>query len=127
MALLLYKQAAEPDRSNPDVVVYEYVSVFLTDRNDARTADLVCSDQVGLAPMKALRDEIETREKKLGNSTSASLATAEVATAGTKATVTAEVTLSEVVNDTPIQDRQRWRFELVNDGGWRVCTAERLS
>lgn len=122
--LFIYHEATKIDRSEPEVVTDEYLRAALV-RKDKVGADLyACSDQSKLAPIKALRDDLDKREKDFGVSF--------LVTWGsyrrTGSALTADLTLSGR-RDGVVDSKwtESWRFEVVNEGGWRVCGAEKIA
>lgn len=125
---LYYAKATGPDLAKPDVAVDGYLFAFLHDRNDVKAHEYVCSDSSGLAPMKALREDIVTREKRYSISIHADWGALAVTTNKDSATV--EVTIDIYTpepNGLSTVNRIRWQFGLRDVGGWHVCSAIRQS
>jgi hypothetical protein len=124
-AYLVYDEATGPDRSAPDVVVDNYLRAYLVDRDDARAGEYVCREGPDLAQLRALRDDIQAREQRYSVRIVVSWSSLQVEPAGEGRTVTAEV--RRTIADGSERAQDRWRFEVVERDGWRVCAARRLS
>lgn len=124
-AAYLYDDATKPDRSVPDVVVYNYLRAYLVDRDDARAEQYVCRESPDLAEVRALRDDIQAREQRYSVRIVVSWSSLQVEPAGEGRTVTTE--LRRTIADGSGRAQDRWRFEVVDRDGWRVCAAHRLS
>ncbi|MFI6823612.1 hypothetical protein ACIBJE_22115 [Micromonospora sp. NPDC050187] len=124
---ILYSRASAPDRSAPDVVVDNYLRAFLVDRNDAR-ADLFTCDQEsdGVAELRALRTDLETREKRFGVNFSVKWGGLTVQENGKQAEVVADLTISAFVEGISQSDRQSWQFTIREEDDWRVCEAAKI-
>ncbi|XTZ19053.1 hypothetical protein ACQSSU_20085 [Micromonospora echinospora] len=124
---ILYSRASAPDRSAPDVVVDNYLRAFLVDRNDAR-ADLYTCDQEpeGVAALRALRADLESREKRFGINFSVKWGGLTVQEHGEQAEVAVDLTVSAFVEGISQSDRQSWQFNTREEGDWRVCGAAKV-
>ena len=122
-SLLTYHEATKLDRSDPEVVTDEYLRAVLV-RKDAVGADLyACSDASRLAPVRALRDDLDRRERDFGVSIVVSWGAYERTREQLVTTLTI-VAIKDGVEQSGSE--QRWRFTLVEEDGWRVCGAEKL-
>ncbi|GAA4460787.1 hypothetical protein GCM10023170_062470 [Phytohabitans houttuyneae] len=124
VAFVAYRDATEPDRSSPDVAVSNYLRALLLERNDVRVDLYSCRDDGSLAPMRAFRAQIEEQEKQYSITIVISWGALIVQEMSGRATVTTEI--SRTISDGTEKDLQDWRFDLVDEGGWRVCGATRL-
>lgn len=122
---ILYDQATKPDRSAPDVVVSNYLRALLVERDDVRAGLYACRDGSGLAEIRALRDDMLDRERRFDISIRVTWGSLAVAEDGDRARVTTD--LVRTISDGSEQSRQSWRFEVVEQDGWRVCGATRVS
>jgi hypothetical protein len=119
-----YNRATSPSLGSPDVAVDGYLREFLVNRNDARANGYACSDQSGLTEVKALRDDIESREKKFAISIQVSWGPLAVASHGDSADVSVNLRIQvPEANGSPSESIKQWKFATKNDSGWRVCTA----
>ncbi len=121
--LLAYQQVTKIDRSNPKVVTDEYLRATLV-RKDTAGADLyACDDQSGLSSIKALRADLDQREKTFG----VSIVVSWGAYSGSGADLSTDLTIAALKNGTEESSSvERWKFTLQDNGGWRVCSAERV-
>lgn len=122
-ALQAYNQVTKIDRSDPEVVADEYLRALLV-RKDKIGADLyACDDQVNLASINALRDELDQREKDFGVTIEVTWGayTGGQPLLATTLTITAR---KGVAVDS--REQQDWRFTMTEDDGWRVCGAEKI-
>ncbi|SCL39996.1 hypothetical protein GA0074692_5558 [Micromonospora pallida] len=126
-AYILYDRASAPDRSAPDVAVVNYLRAFLIDRNDARADLFTCGKgSEGLAELRALRTDLESREKRFGTSFSTKWGGLAVQENGEQATVNVDLTISAFVDGISQSDRQSWQFSTRVEGDWRVCSAAKV-
>jgi hypothetical protein len=123
VALVAYRDATEPDRSAPDVAVDNYLRAYLVDRNDTRAGLFSCKDSEGLADMRAFRQDIEARESQHSIKVQVSWGALTVVTSGNRSQISVEI--RRTVSDGSESDRQVWRFDAVDEEGWRVCGAHR--
>src|SRR5262245_3403748 len=127
--LVLYDRATRIDRSQPDLVVSNYLRALLLDRDDDRAALHTCADPGGLAEIRAWRDnEIVARERDLNVVMSVSWGVLTVAERTERtATVTTDIRRSANIDGIPQSVLDTWRFQTVDENGWRVCGATRVS
>lgn len=122
-AVFTYNEITRIDRSNPKFVLSEYLRAVLV-RKDQVDAELYsCKDDQGLAPIRALRDELDRRERDFGVSVAVSWGAHE----GSEGTLTTDIKI--VANRGAVAESvstERWRFTLVDEDGWRVCGAEKI-
>jgi hypothetical protein len=124
---LLYDQATKPDRSTPDVAANNYLLALLVERDDVRANLFACRNKEGLADIRAFRDEIVAREKQLGVSMIVNVALGRVEPlSGDRATVTATVARSAVIDGVSQSVTDQWQLNAVQQDGWRVCEAQRV-
>ncbi|MBB5871255.1 hypothetical protein F4553_004634 [Allocatelliglobosispora scoriae] len=119
----IYDQATKVDRSQPEVVVREYIVAVLNRRDDAKAAIYSCENSQGLMSILELRSSLESDERKFNLSTQVSLARLSRDGSGR---VDADLEILQQGSGGATQDRQHWKFTMVQDDGWRVCGAERL-
>jgi hypothetical protein len=124
--LLLYNKATQPDRSNPVGTLDQYIIEKMNNRNQERAHLLEC----GSPKVTALDDllaGIEKREQQYSVSISVSTGDLSVAMKDDSATINGKLLQGADVNGVFAEERQDWHFDLVREGGWRVCGAEHLS
>jgi hypothetical protein len=125
VAFFAYDQATRIDRSQPDLVVSDYLRAFLVARDDASAQLYVCGEAAGLKEMRAWRDqEVTGREQDLGVAIGISWGVLTVTDRTDRtATVTTDLRRSATVDGIPQSVLSTWRFQVVRDDGWRVCGA----
>jgi hypothetical protein len=123
VALLLFRETTEPDRSTPDVVVFQYVRALLNDRNEVRARELTCDGNLGPAQILAFRDEIDTRQRELDVEISTTALNPVVDIQGKNATVLAELRRSALIDGRSQILTDSWQFTLEDRNGWHVCGA----
>jgi len=112
VAFLLYDRATEIDRSTPAVAVEQFVYAAFVDKDSDRVELFTCPQWT-----KERTAEVQGR---FDPEVKVTLADAAVQSQQEQqAVVTARMRL--VFRD--FVDFQDWRFELVEDNGWRVCGA----
>jgi hypothetical protein len=121
--LLTYHKATEIDRSDPQVVLIRYLDATFERKDPAMAGLYTCADPEGLAPINSLREELDKREKDFG--VVVQVASGRMATE--QSAVITDLTISGS-RDGNITSRrvETWRFQMVDESGWRVCGAERI-
>ncbi|REF96595.1 hypothetical protein DFJ67_2584 [Asanoa ferruginea] len=121
----LYDEATAIDRENPDVVVSSYLRAFLVDRDDAAAKLYTCAQDAGLKPMRAFKRDIEMREQSFGVTILVDWGAIQVEPDGNNRRVTTEIGRSLSGGERSLQT---WQFTVIDEnGGWRVCSAQRSS
>ncbi|WP_106127502.1 hypothetical protein [Pseudosporangium ferrugineum] len=124
----LYDEATEIKRTSPDVVVSSYLRAYLINRDDQQASLFTCKSGANLAQVSNLRDELVAREKEFDVSVSVNWGALAVAANGSSRSVTTELTIVGSANGQPVSQRtEPWRFELIEEDGWRVCGAAKVS
>jgi hypothetical protein len=128
LAFVLYNEETKPDRSAPDVVVDNFLRALFIDRNEA-TADMyACKTDAGLQTIYDWKTDVETQERRLDTTITVSWGELAVETQGTEqVAVTTDISRTAHVDGSTQNLLDRWRFEVVDENGWRVCGAERVS
>ncbi|WP_203695288.1 hypothetical protein [Catellatospora coxensis] len=126
-AVVAYDEATKIDRSNPKVVVDEYLRAALVDQDKVSVDLHVCDEPAGLAPIGALREEFDQRERDFGVVVLVTWGAMTGETSGSESAVTTTLTISGRKDGAVISKRSEiWRFSLVDSDGWRVCVARRM-
>jgi hypothetical protein len=127
VAFVAYREATEPDRSAPDVVVDNYLRAMFVERNDAEAEAYSCRGEPDLGMAKVLRDEIERREADFDVEVRVSWGRLSRSTIDAqREVVETELTIASFSEGAPRGRRNEiWRFEVVDEDGWRVCGATR--
>jgi len=128
IAFFAYDQATRIDRSDPDLVVTNYLRALLNERDETRAALYVCSDASGLSEIRALREQIESQEQELGVVMSVSLEDLQREESGQRVVnVGISIRRAAVIDGIRQSVADRWRFKVVNESGWRVCGATKTA
>ncbi|GAA1879975.1 hypothetical protein [Asanoa iriomotensis] len=121
----LYDEATAVKRDEPDIVVANYLGAQLVERDDATAKLYSCAQDRGLEPVRALKRDIEMREQSFDVSILVDWGALSVQPAGEDRLVTTDIGRSLAGGERSVQV---WRFTVVDEnGGWRVCSAERAS
>jgi hypothetical protein len=125
---LLYNNATKIDRAAPDQVTSSFLRAYLLDRDD-KEASLYTCKQPQLGGVAALRSEMVTREKNFGTSVSANWESLRITDVTQKAKSAAvELAISGFKNGQQVSSHnESWTFGLVDESGWRVCSATKIS
>jgi hypothetical protein len=122
VAFRAYDKATQIDRSHPEVVLDNFVD-FTFNRRDAAKAQLYACAQPQPQPIQDLLTTITSDEQKLGVTTRVTLGPMEVI----GDVITAELQIRSERDGAATKKLEHWRFTMVEDDGWRVCGAERIS
>ncbi|RKE08653.1 hypothetical protein C8E86_3510 [Catellatospora citrea] len=126
-AVVAYNEATKIDRSNPKIVVDEYLRAALVTKDEVGVDLHVCDDSAGLAPIRELREEFDRRERDFGVVVLVTWGAMTGETNGNGSAVTTTLTISGRKDGAVISKRsETWRFALVESDGWRVCGAEQV-
>jgi hypothetical protein len=124
VAFVAYRQATEPDRSAPDVAVSNYLRALFVERNDVQAELYTCGNKEALGPIEDFLADVKAREQQHSISIVVSWGSLTVEGSGERATVTTDV--SRTISDGSESDHQTWRFGLIDEDGWRVCSAAKV-
>ncbi|MBM0238426.1 hypothetical protein JNW88_17025 [Micromonospora sp. ATA32] len=123
VGFVLYDRATAPDRSAPDVVVVNYLQATLVARDDTK-ADLYSCDRP-LPAIEGFRDQMVSRERELDVAFSINIENVAVSKSGpSNATVFAVIRRSASIDGVQQSLTDSWRFDVVDQNGWRVCSAQ---
>jgi hypothetical protein len=119
---LLYDRETKPDLGTPAVSTRQYLAAYLVDRDDGRAALLQCSNSAGLADLRSLRDDLDTRQKTYGITFAVAIdSVRELSRSSNEARVGADINISAIVQGKPQRALEHWEFITQNEDGWRVC------
>ncbi|MEV4119404.1 hypothetical protein [Micromonospora sp. NPDC049645] len=124
-AYVWYNRAAAPDRSTPDVVVINYLQAALVSRDANRAKLFTCDGAV--ASVDKFAAEVVAREQELGVSFSINIEDVAVSESASDAVVTAVVRRSATIDGIHQSLADRWRFDVEDRDGWRVCSGSQVS
>ena len=122
VAVNLYDEATAIDRGEPDQAVSTYLEAFFTQRNDVRAASLECTGDVGLEPIRAYRAEVDRLQQGFAIQIGVSWGPIGVESSGSDRQVTMLLTRTARAQ----RVTQTWQFDVVDEGGWKVCGAQRI-
>src|SRR5256885_835925 len=125
---LFYHQATKPDLSTPEHVTRKYLEAYLIDRDEYTARQYQCADNSGLAELRALRSDIDARQKTYGVTINVSADRVRSTDASdTSARVAVDLVLTAVIQGDPQKDTEHWEFTLRNQDGWHVCGAHEVA
>jgi hypothetical protein len=117
----LYDNATAIKRSEPDVVVDDFLRAYLVNRDDNAASLYTCNSGADLSQIAAYRADIVRREKEFSVGIRVTWTSLDVATNGAGGSVT--TTLIKTTTDQSGRQAGQWRFGIVDQDGWRVCQA----
>ncbi|HEX5200066.1 MAG TPA: hypothetical protein VFW27_09005 [Actinoplanes sp.] len=125
----LYDEATEIKRTAPDAVVDSFLRAYLSDRDDKEAALYTCRSGGDLAALSGLRVEMINREKNFDVKVSVGWSSLTVTDAGRgKKDVSTSLTISGSSDGNTVSRRtESWSFGVVDEDGWRVCSAGRAA
>lgn len=124
-AYVLYDRASTPDRSTPDVAVVNYLQAALVSRDPNRAKLFTCEGAV--ADLDSFGAQIAKREQELNTSFSINIENVTVSKTGpVDASVSVVIRRSASIDGIQQSLADRWRFELRDSEGWRVCSGSRI-
>lgn len=121
----LYDNATAIKRSAPDAVVDSFLGAYLVDRNDKEANLYRCKTGGDFSALEAYRRDITSREKSFSVGITVSWTSFTMIINGSRGTVTTDLTKSTA--DGSERVTKRWRFSVIDQGGWRVCGAAQLA
>ncbi|WP_345636513.1 hypothetical protein [Rugosimonospora acidiphila] len=123
-----YDKATKPDRTTPELAVRQYAQAYLGQHNDAQAATYACQDQSGLNEVKALRQDLDNREKTYNFTIYVNFdSVREVSRSGNTAHVAVVIVLFTNDSGQQLRRQEHWDFTAVRDNGWRTCAAHQVS
>jgi hypothetical protein len=125
---LLYNESTKIDRAAPDEVTSSFLRAYLLDRDDKQASLYTCK-QPQLDSLATLRSDMVGQEKTFGTTKSASWESLKVTDSGqgTKSAAV-DLSISGSKNGQQVSSHtESWTFGLVDQSGWRVCSATKLS
>ena len=127
-AFLFYDKATRPDLRTPVLVTEQYLTAYLGDRDDARAGQFQCGDASGLYDVRALRAQIDAREKASGTTFAVSVdSIRELGRTGDSASVAVDLAISSTVQGQSRRELEHWEFSTRDDSGWRVCSGHEVT
>ena len=114
-AFLLYSRATEIDRSTPTIAVRQFLGAVFLDQSDDRVRLFTCRKWTPSRTAE-VRGRVDPEARLSWD------AITEESRTDRLAQVTAKLSLRYPGELAP-SGEQLWRFEVVEDNGWRVCEA----
>jgi hypothetical protein len=121
---VLYDEATEIKRTNPDAVVNDFLGAYLRSRDDD-AARLYQCDAGDFSQLASYRGDTEQREQEFSTTISFAWSIAAMNVNGTEGTVNAEVT--RTIAGRAGRDSSSWQLAVVDQNGWRVCSAKQTA
>jgi len=128
VAFMLYDRATRKDRGTPNVVVFQYIDAIFDQRDPSEAKLFECKASNGRAALDALLSEIEEREQRFDIRISVSTGTKfDTSVEGKSAQVKVDlIVTAPEANGERSRSTQFWQFDLRDEDGWRVCSAQRV-
>lgn len=125
----LYDNATSIKRTAPDAVVDSFLRAYLVDRSDQEASLYTCKSGGDLSNISGLRTELINREKEFDVKVVVTWGSLIVSGSGdARRSANADLTIAGTKNGVPQSRRtESWNFGLVQDDGWRVCSARKVS
>jgi hypothetical protein len=125
----LYDNATKIKRSAPDAVVDSFLRSYLVDRDDKEASLYECKSGGSFAEIAGLRTEMVSRETNFDVKVSASWGPLPVSGVDqSHKAVSASLTISGTSNgNTVSRHTEQWTLTVVDEDGWRVCGATKVT
>lgn len=129
VAVSLYNEATKIDRASPDQVTSSFLRAYLVNRNDEEAALYTCKSGAQLDEIAALRNDMASREKTFGTTVTAVWESLTISGSSKDTTsVAVELVVTGSKNGQQVSSHSEpWSFGLVDENGWRVCTATKIA
>jgi hypothetical protein len=125
---VLYDRATKIDRGTPVVVVFQYVDAIFELRDNGQAKLFECDEATARSALQPVLDDLEERERRWDIRVKVSVTNFESSEEGASARVEADLLIDVPEADgKPSRSSQRWTFELRDEDGWRVCSAQQIS
>jgi hypothetical protein len=123
VAVTLYDEATTLEHPDPDIVVSNYLrATFSQDTVNAES--LECGEDSGLEPLRAFQADVVAREERFGVDIQVVWGSLTVTPEGDRRIVRTEITRFIANAESSVQP---WQFTVVDEGGWKVCAAQRTT
>lgn len=129
VAISLYDEATKIERTQPDVVVSSFLRSYLVNRSDEEAALYTCNSGGNLGSIASLRTELVNREQEFDVVVNVNWGTLTVSGSGDgRRSVSTDLTIAGTSEGQQISKRtEAWAFSVVDEDGWRVCDATKMS
>ncbi|BCY15329.1 hypothetical protein L3i22_104170 [Actinoplanes sp. L3-i22] len=125
MIVAVYDNATEIKRTDPSVVLVNFLGAYLTDRDDQEAELYTCKKNIDLSRLGAFRDEVRRTEGKFSIGVMVSWKNLNVQASGSHAS--ASVDIVRTISGGSEETFDPWKFEMSDEDGWRVCSASPAS
>ncbi|MBV1853437.1 hypothetical protein KUA19_25190 [Catellatospora sp. NEAU-YM18] len=125
--VVTYHEATKIDRTNPRVVLDEYLRAAVVKKDSVGVDLYSCADASGLEPVNVLRTELDRRQAEFGVDIEVSWGAIDTTDNGAAKTATVSLSIT-ARNEGKVESRSReeWQFTLRDEDGWRVCSANKV-
>jgi hypothetical protein len=124
VAVLIYDDETKIERTQPDVVADNFLRAYLVTRNENEVALFACRSGGDFSELQAYRTDIQNREAQFSIGIRVAWEGLRVTTNGAQGSVDADLTRS--IQDGTERITDKWRLGLVDEDGWRVCSAAKI-
>jgi hypothetical protein len=121
IGVTLYDEATTLQHDDPEIVVSNYLRAVF-DGDDVDANSLECDDDSGLEPFRAFHADVLEREQRFGVDIDVTWGPLTVIPEGDQRIVSTEITRFIINAESSVQP---WSFTVVDQGGWKVCAAQR--
>ena len=121
VAISLYDDATKIERTEPDAVVDNFLGAYLANRDDQEASLYTCKSGLDLSKLSAFRTDVQGREKRYSIGINVTWRNFDIHVQEGKASVAVDIV--RTIADGSEETFDRWQFQLVDEGGWRVCGA----
>ncbi|XVV12415.1 hypothetical protein ACQP2X_47770 [Actinoplanes sp. CA-131856] len=123
--VLLYDKETKIERAEPDAVVDNFLRAYLVNRDDDRAKLYQCKSGGEFQQITDYRSDILAREKQFSVGINVGWSTFIVQVNGSVGEVTTD--LVKTASDSSGRVSEPWNFRVVDEDGWRVCGASKVS
>ncbi|GIF07759.1 hypothetical protein Asi03nite_52970 [Actinoplanes siamensis] len=122
MLVSLYDDATEIKRTDPNIVLVEFLGAYLTDRDDQEAELYSCKAGVEFSQLREFRDEVKRVEVNYSVGIVVAWKNLSIQVLGNRAT--ARVDIVRTISGGGEETFDPWKFEMSDEDGWRVCSAD---
>jgi hypothetical protein len=120
-----YDEATKIERTAPDAVVDQFLRAYLVNKDDKEAALFTCKNGLDLSEIEAFRTDVQSRESRFSIGIEVVWEGLTVSTSGSRGTVAVDLTRS--IADDSEEVTKPWQFSVVDEDGWRVCSATEIA
>jgi hypothetical protein len=119
----VYDQATEIKRTAPRAVVNDFLAAYLLNKDDASAELYLCKSGADMSALDAYRRTMETvaKDKSVGITVTWSDLTDDTVNKGGSVSAKIQQTASD---NSRLENT--WRFDMVDQDGWRICSATKI-